>query len=256
MNACRPRTSTRLIEQLLDEQVARRPAGGRVGDARRRRARRTAPRWPRGCAGVWHRHTRSAVRTVNRPWGRIDEQRGDEHEHEGVGHPLPHALGQVPAQHDLGDAERETADDRAGEAAEPADDRRHDGLDEVVGPERRLGARAAHEDQHGGHAGEQPGEGERAGDHPVRPHTHQPGGVEVLARRPHGDPEQRATEHVRRGDEHDAGDADRHEVHHLEADAGDLDRVEHPSRTGERLLASATRRRPTRRATAARGRTT
>ena len=64
---------------------------------------------------------------------------GDEHEHEGVGQPLPRALGQVAAQHHLGEAEGEPADDGAGEAAEAADDRRDDGLER--GSRSRASAR-------------------------------------------------------------------------------------------------------------------
>ena len=52
-------------------------------------------------------------------------------------------------------------------------------------------APSAHEDQHARDAGEQPGVGERAGDHPVGAHAHQPGGIEVLRGASHGDAEQR-----------------------------------------------------------------
>ena len=84
-----------------------------------------------------------------------------------------------------------------------------------------------------GDAGEQPGVGERTGDDPVGAHPHQPGGVEVLCRASNGEPEHRPAEHPHRAGQHEHGDQDRHQVHHLEADAAELDRVERVRRLRE-----------------------
>ena len=97
-----PQDEQEVDQQLLDQQLPSRTARRRVDDRPTRSTTNSAAARQRGCAGppshpLRGPHGEQALRPH-------DEQDGDQHEDDSVGQPLPHALRQVAAQHDFGEA--------------------------------------------------------------------------------------------------------------------------------------------------------